>query len=89
MVRAAVTGRRVTVYREYDFRLDLRGAGHRRYEIVYFEPEKNAVPIGLDVWITDSSVVVIEFEAVQLQHKHAVGNEALIFRAAMGTLAGE
>lgn len=54
------------------------GAQHGRFEILHLEPQQHPVAIGLIVPISDRHVVVVTFEAVQLQNELPVGDELLI-----------
>jgi hypothetical protein len=64
-------------------RLHLRGSGDGGVEVVDLEPEKDSVPIGLILGITDSSVVVCDLEVVELEDQGVVRDQSLVFRAAV------
>ena len=63
--------------------LHLRGSGDGGVEVVDLEPQKDSVPIGLVIGISDSPVVMYDLEAVQLEDQGAVRDQSLVFRAAV------
>jgi len=73
--------------RHNDLCLQLRRSAGCGVEVVEFEPQQDAIAIGLVVWIADRPMVMFDFEAVKLQDQGAVGHQTLILRAAMRTLA--
>ena len=75
--------------RQDDFGVQFGDTGDRGIEVVDFKPQEYAISIGLVIRITDRSVVVFDLKAVQLQDQHAVGDQSLIFRAAVRALAAE
>ena len=54
------------------------GALDDRVKIVNLEPQQYAVSIWLVVTIGDRAVMVFNFEAVQLKHKLAIGDQLFI-----------
>ena len=89
MVRSAIAIRWIAVARENDLGMEFGGAGVRSIEIVDLEPQEDAVAGGSIVGITDRSVVVRHIEPVQLQDEGVAGNEPLVFRSSVRTLAAE
>ena len=89
MVGAAIAGRRVTKSRQDDLGFQLGDARGRCLEIINFEPQQYAVPIGPQPGIADGAVMVFDLPTVQLQNQPAVALQPFIFRAAMGALAAE
>lgn len=73
--------------RHDDFRVQSCSAFNGGVEIVDFEPEKNAVAIGLVFGIADSAVMMVDFEVMQLHHQHAIRFEPLVLFAAVSARA--
>ncbi len=70
-----------------NLRAKLRGPLDRGVEVVDFEPEQYAVSVGPDVWVPDRAVVVVHVPGMKLQDQSFAGDQALIFRPAVVTLA--
>ena len=75
--------------RRDDLGLQFIAAPHRRVEIVDFEPEQNAVAVGLVVGIANSAVMMLDFEIMQPQDKPVAANQPLVFLAAVRALAAK
>lgn len=75
--------------RRNDLWLQFIDAPHRRVEIINFEPEQNAVAVGLVDGIANSAVMMLDFEIMQLQDKPVAANQPLVFRAAVPALAAK
>lgn len=59
-------------------------------EVVQLEPEQHSVAVGFVVPIADGTVVVVDFEAVQLQDKLPMGgDQSFVFLAAMITATAQ
>ena len=71
-----------------DFRLQVHGAGMSSVKIVQFKPEEYAVSMR-KVGITDLTVMMLVFPAMELEHQLAFTNESLVIRSTMGALAAE
>ena len=71
-----------------DFRLQVHGAGMSSVKIVQFKPEEYAVSMR-KVGITDLTVMMLVFPAMELAHQLAFTNESLVIRSTMGALAAE
>lgn len=65
------------------------GAFDDRIEVVYLEPQQDAVSVRLVITIADRTVLVFYFEAVQLKDKLAIRNQLLVFGAPMIALAAQ
>src|SRR6185437_10760560 len=77
VVWPAVSIGRVAVAGHYDFDLHFLGALHHRVEVVDLEPEQHAIAVGPVTWIADAAVMVLHFEAVQLQNEGAILDQLL------------
>ncbi|MDB5329488.1 MAG: hypothetical protein JWP03_639 [Phycisphaerales bacterium] len=55
-----------------DLDIHLLGAGGGGVEVVYFEPEKHAISIRLEIGVADAAVMVLDLPLVQLQYETAV-----------------
>src|SRR6185437_4587198 len=87
VVWPALSIRRVAVAGHYDFNLHFLGALHHRVEVVDLEPEQHAVAIGPVTWIANAAVMVLHFEAVQLQNEGAILDQLLVLLSAVGSAA--
>lgn len=56
-------------------------------DVVNLEPQQHSVAVGFVIAVPDPAVMVLHFEAMQLQDKLAIGDQLLILRAAMIALA--
>jgi len=74
--------------RQNDFRLQFRGAGNGRVEVVNFKPQKHAVA-SREFPVTDRTMMVLHLPVMQLKHQPAIRNEPLIIWTAMVTLAAK
>lgn len=64
--------------RHDDLHAHLSGALHDRVKVVYLEPQQYTVSVWLVITITDRTVIVFYFEAVQLKDKLAIRDQPLI-----------
>jgi hypothetical protein len=71
------------MFGQHDFDTHLSGALHHIIEVVHFEPEQDTVAIWPVVGVGDRTVMVCDFEAVQLEDQVAVGYELFVFIASM------
>jgi hypothetical protein len=83
VIWAAVTIRWVSVARQDNLDTHFDGALHDCFEIVDLKPKQHAVSVGPVVRIGDTAVMMLHFEAVQLKHKLAVGDQLFIGGASM------
>jgi hypothetical protein len=60
------------VRREHDVGTKSRRALDRFVEVVDLEPERYAVPVRPGRGVADPAVVVLDVEAVQLQHERSI-----------------
>ena len=58
-------------------------------EVVEFKPQEHAISVWLDVWISDTAMMMLHILSVQLKNQPAVRNQPLILRAAMRTLTAK
>ena len=72
-----------------DLSLQVLGAGHSRFEVVDFKPQEHAISVGLDVWISDTAMMMLDIPSVQLKNQPALRNQPLILSAAMRTLTAK
>ena len=89
MVRASIAIGRVSVPWQDDFCAHRLGPCNRCVDVVNLEPKKQAVARRHVGGITDGSVMMFHFLAVQLHHQLAGINEAFVIRPAMCALAME
>ena len=75
--------------RQDELRLQFRGAGDGRVDVVDLKPQEHAVAVGLRIGIADRTVMVFDVPPVQLQDQHSARHQALVFRAAVIALATE
>lgn len=68
----------VSVTRHDDLDIHFGGPLHSRFKIINLEPQQHPVTIGLIIPISDWYVVVLTFEAVQLQNELPICDELLI-----------
>lgn len=71
----------------HDFNFHFRGAFHRRVEVVNFEPEQHAIAVRPVGRIADAAVMVLDFEAVQLQNEPAVTHQLLVLLSTVSPAA--
>ena len=62
---------------------------HSGIEVVEFKPQEHAISVWLDVWISDTAMMMLHIPSVQLKNQPAVRNQPLILRAAMRTLTAK
>lgn len=74
---------------QHHFRFQLVCAAQRCIEIVRLEPQKKPVAIRPVVRVSDRTVVMLDFEAVQLKDQKAIQDEALVMRSSVRALAAE
>jgi hypothetical protein len=72
MIRPSVAVGWVSMPGQHNFHVHLSGALQGRVKVVYFEPEQDAVSVGLVIAVANRSMMVFNFEAVQLKHQLAV-----------------
>jgi hypothetical protein len=72
MVGPAGSVGRIAVRREHDVGTKPCGALDRIVEIVDLEPERHAVAVRPRRGVADPAVVVLDVEAVQLQHERPI-----------------
>ncbi len=72
-----------------DLSLQVRRAGHGRIEVLEFKPQEHAVPVWLDVRISDATMMMLHLPSVQLQDQPAPRYQSLIILAAMRALTAE
>lgn len=89
MIWAAVAVRRVAVTGHDDLHSHRFGADHGCVEIGNFKPKQHSVAVGLDIWITNGAVVMLDLPPVKLKDQSAVDDEALVLRPAVGAPAAE
>ena len=66
-----------------DLHAHFSGALYDRVKIVYLKPQQYTVSVWLVVTIANRTVMVFNFEAVQLKDKLAIPHQLLIFGASM------
>jgi hypothetical protein len=89
MIRPAVAIGRISMLGQHNFHAHLSGALQDRVKVVHFEPEQDAVSIGLVIAVADRPMVVFNLEAVQLKNQSAVRNQLLVLGASMGAPAAQ
>ena len=52
-------------------------------EVFHLKPQQHSVAVRAMIWLTDTAVIVLDFEAVQLHHQLSSVDQALIVRAAV------
>ena len=70
--------------REDRLRLHVGGTGHGGVEVVDFEPQQQAVAVGLVLRVTDRPVVMLDLKAVELEDQHIIADQSFIDRPAVG-----
>lgn len=55
-----------------NFHAHFSGALHHRVKVVHFKPEQHAVSVGLVIAVANQSMMVFNFEAVQLKDQLAI-----------------
>jgi hypothetical protein len=89
VIRAAIAFRWVSVARQDDVDSHFVGTVCDGVEVVYLEPQQYTISVWLVFTIADGAVMVFDCEAVQLEDKLAVRDQALIFAASVITSAAE
>src|SRR5262245_16229074 len=87
VIGTAITIGRVSKAGQNDLHPHRFGPRYRRIEIVDFEPQGQPIAGGPIVRVADSSMMVLHFPPMQLQHQPAGGHEAFVIRAAVVALA--
>jgi len=72
-----------------DLSLQVLSACNGRVEVIEFKPQEHAISVWLDVWISDTAMMMLHILSVQLKNQPAVRNQPLILRAAMRTLTAK
>ena len=83
MVRTAVAVGRIAMAWHDDLSFQVLGACNCRVKVVDFKPEKHAISVGCDIWITDTNMVMLHIPFVQLKNQAATRFQSLILLAAM------
>jgi hypothetical protein len=83
VVRSAVAVGRVAMAGQNDLHTHFGRALHYRLEVLHLEPQQYTVAVRPVVAVSDGTMMMLGFKAVQLQDELAVLNELLIFTAAM------
>ena len=78
VIRSAIALRRVSVSRQDDFHIHFGGALHHGVKVVDLEPQQHPVSIRPVMTISNRSMMVLDFEAVQLKNKLAIEDQLLI-----------
>jgi hypothetical protein len=89
MVWASVSTGRVSVAWQDDFSAHLSGPCNRSVDVVNLKPKKQSVSRRHVVRITDGSVMVFFFSAMQLHYQLAGMDQALVVRPAVSALASK
>jgi hypothetical protein len=87
MIRPSVTIRRVSMPGQHNFHAHLSGALQDLVKVVYFEPEQDAVSVGLVSAVANRPMMVFNFEAVQLKDQLAIRNQLLVLGASVAAPA--
>ena len=69
--------------------LQILGACYCRIKVVDFKPEEHAISVGRDVWISNTTMMMLHIPSVQLKNQPATRDQSLILLAAMRTLTAE
>ena len=64
---------RIALPRQDDFSIHFQRSIQRVVKVVHFKPQKHTVAIRLVVGISNSSVMMVDLEAVQLHYQGAIG----------------
>jgi len=72
MIRTAVAVRRISMPRLDDFSFEFGSVLEDSVEVIHFEPEQNAVSIGLVIRVANRTVIMLDFEVVQLEYKTTI-----------------
>jgi len=75
--------------RHDDLSLQLLGTSNRSVEVIQLKPQQHAISVGLEIWISDGTVVMLHIPSVQLKNQPAVRDEPLILTAAMPALTAQ
>ncbi len=68
---------------QHNFHAHLSGALQDRVKVVHFEPEQDAVSVGLVIAVANRPMVVFNFEAVQLKNHLAIRDQLFVLWASM------
>ena len=74
---------------QHNFHAHLSGTLQDRVKVVYFEPEQDAVSVGLVIAVANRPMMVLNFEAVQLKDQLAIRNQLLVLGTSMVTPAAQ
>ena len=74
---------------QYNFYAHLSGALQDRVKVVHFEPEQDAVSVGLVIAVANRPMMVFNLEAVQLKDQLAIRNQLLVLGASMEAPAAQ
>ncbi len=69
--------------------LQVLSANNGRVEVVEFKPQEHAISVWLDVWISDTTMMMLHIPSVQLKNQPAMRNEPFILTAAMRALTAK
>jgi hypothetical protein len=72
---------------QHNFHAHLSGSPHDGVKVVHFEPEQDAVSVGLVIAVANRPMMVFDFEAVQLKDQLAIRNQLLVLGASMAAPA--
>ena len=72
-----------------DLHAHFSGALHDCVEVINLEPQQYAISVRLVIAITDGTVMVFDFEPMQLKDKPLIPDQLLVFGPAMTTLAAQ
>src|SRR3954454_22090266 len=89
MSRPARAVRRVAVRRQHDVGVERFSAANRVVEIVDLEPERDAVAVRPRRWVADWAMVMLDSEAMQLEHEASVAKQALVFLSTVPAVTTE
>src|SRR4051794_28057778 len=89
MSRPARAVRRVAVRRQHEVGVERFSAANRVVEIVDLEPERDAVPVRPRRWVADWAMVMLDSEAMQLEHETSVAKQALVFLSTVPAVTTE
>ena len=68
MVRTAVTVERIAMAWHDDLSLQFLSARDGRVEVVDFKPQEHAISVWLDVWVSDTTMMMLHIPSVQLKN---------------------
>jgi len=72
MIRTSVAFRGIAVARQNDLHLHFRGALNDGIKVIYLEPQQNAVAIWFVIMVCNASVMMLDFETVELEHQSVI-----------------